>query len=123
MTAKIKRLARPKRESKNVSFRLGREQHAVLMARVEQSGLSPRAWLERAILANETTIVARQKQHPNIDSLLFQLGRAGNNLNQIALRLNTLQKSGGLNQGAADHALELLDAVAHQLTRAIDRAR
>jgi hypothetical protein len=114
---------KPKTTTAVVSFRLGAAAHAKLNAQVEASNRSPREWLEKAILENRTTIIARQKPHKDLRALLFQISRAGNNINQLAHKFNLLDKMGQLGPGEYDTAVSRLDEIAGMLREALDHAR
>ena len=113
----------PRRDTINVAFRLERTSHAVLLERAETAGVSTRVWLEDAILKNQTRIFARQKPHKDLTALLFQLSRAGNNLNQITHLANALHARGKLDKTEFVDALEQLDCVTDLLRRMLDHAR
>ena len=114
--------SKAKRETVLVSYRLDKNSHEVLNNRAAAAGISARRWIESAILANKTQIIARQKPHPDLRALLFQVSRAGNNLNQIAHRLNSLHVSGALNAADADVALQAIDHIGVYLKKALDHA-
>ena len=103
--------------------RLPLEAHALIHARAEAAGVSARAWLTDAILADKTKIIARQKPHPDLSRLVFQVNKAGNNLNQIAKRINELALVGELSQEKARLELDKLIAIEALLREAVSHAR
>ncbi|PZQ76172.1 MAG: plasmid mobilization relaxosome protein MobC [Sphingomonas sp.] len=113
--------ARP--ASKVASFRLRAEAHDTITARAKEAGISPRAWLEDAILTNRTQIVAKAAKHPDLNGLLFQVNRAGNNLNQIAHTLHGLRLANKLTPEHYEQHMATLSAIETALTEALGRAR
>ncbi|WP_076999130.1 plasmid mobilization relaxosome protein MobC [Variovorax sp. KK3] len=109
-------------KTKVASFRLSAEAHAKLTARAREAGISGRAWFERAILDNQTEIVARPQQHPELKALLFQAAKAGNNLNQLAHRFNALRLEGRMSQQDCARALATLDEIYGAFREAVARA-
>lgn len=67
---------------KRVCFRLSEEEYEMLCDKVETSGLSQQTYIIRALLDKEILNVEPLKQ------MLPEMKRQGNNLNQIAKRLN-----------------------------------
>lgn len=113
--------ARP--ASKVASFRLRTEAHDTIIARAKEAGISPRAWLEDAILTNRTQIIAKPAKHPDLKGLLFQINRAGNNLNQIAHTLHGLRLANKLTPEHYEQHMATLSAIETALTEALGRAR
>lgn len=110
-------------QRKPASYRLLPEAHSRIVQSAKAAGISPRAWLETAILENKTSIVARQRPHPDLGPLLFQTRQAGNNLNQIARKLNQRDLIGELSPTDIEEALQLLERLHGLFKRALDRAR
>ncbi len=75
------------------------------------------------MLDNQTQILAKPKLHPNLSDLMFQVGRAGNNVNQLAHRFNTLALKDGIRQIDVALALSELERISQTLQEALDRAR
>lgn len=112
---------RAKRETVNVSFRFDVAAHALLLQQAKAARMSTRAWLEAAVLNNKTEVHIP----PDEDlarALLFQVGRAGNNLNQIAHKLNSLDMAGRLTPDRIEEGVAQLDAIQRLLRRAVARA-
>ena len=112
-----------KPKSEVASFRLLSEAHEVLYERAKTAGVSTRVWLEKAILENQTKIIAKQKPQPDLRSLLFQVNKAGNNINQLAHHFNTLNKVNKINKDEYLIALETLENIHKDLKEAIHYAR
>lgn len=110
-------------KSEVASFRLLSEAHKVLYERAKTAGVSTRVWLEKAILENQTKIIAKQKPQPDLRSLLFQVNKAGNNINQLAHHFNTLNKVNKISKDEYLTALETLENIHNDLKEAIHYAR
>lgn len=106
-----------------VSFRVDAAVQDKIKENSKKAGLSPRVWLEKAILENRTSIVARQKPHPDLRALLFQISRAGNNINQLAYKFNLLHKMGEVGADECGQAIARLDDIADSLREALEHAR
>ena len=104
-------------------FRLTPSTREKLFARADAAGMNGREWLEQAILENATKIVAKQKPHPELRPLLFQVNKAGNNINQLAHHFNTLQLANKLTTEQALAALSTLDRIEKELLEAVEYAR
>lgn len=89
----------------------------------EQAGISTRKWLEEAILNNRTRIVERPKPSADLRSLVTQINRMGNNVNQVAHNLNTAQVTGKLTRDECLDAIERLDHIRALLNETISYAR
>lgn len=110
-------------KSRVVSFRLADKAHDLLMDKANESGLSPRAWLERAILENQTQIVSRQKPHPELRPTLFLYGKASNNLNQLAHHFNSQFLMGKITAETVEGAIEVLSSIRALLLDRVHGAR
>ncbi|MDM0036736.1 plasmid mobilization relaxosome protein MobC [Variovorax sp. J22P271] len=106
-----------------VSFRISALAHAQITFKAEEAGISTRAWLEQAILGNRTQIVARMTPHHELKPLLFQACKAGNNLNQLAHRVNTLRLEGKLTAQECAALLKELQAIQATFREAVANAR
>lgn len=112
------------RPSVVVSFRMRTDAHAALLEKAAAAGMTPRSWMEKAVLKlPEPHVVRRKKEHPDLRPLLFQVARAGNNLNQLAHKFNSLDQAGRLRAGDFQHGVEVLRGISAQLHRALARAR
>lgn len=115
--------SQPKPGRVPASFRLHPAAHEKLYAQAAEAGISTRSWLEQAILENRTQIVAKPRLHPDLRDLLYQVNKAGNNVNQLAHHFNTLALKGGIPSSEVALALSALDRIAQTLQEALDRAR
>lgn len=121
--SKDKQTPKAKPKSEIASFRLLSEVHVLLYDRAEKAGLSTREWLEKAILENQTKIVVKQKVTPDLRSLLFQVNKVGNNINQLAHHFNSLNKANKINRDEYLSALAALENIHNDLKEAIHYAR
>lgn len=107
-----------------VSLRMKPAAHAALLAQAEAAEITPRSWLEKAALQlTDAHLVRRKKEHPDLRALLFQVSRAGNNINQLAHKFNALDKIGKLGQGEFQVGVEVLRDLTAVLQKALARAR
>jgi hypothetical protein len=97
--------------------------HAKLFAQAAAAGISTRAWLEQAVIENQTHIVAKPKLHPDYRELLYQVNKAGNNVNQLAHHFNALSLKGSIRASEVTLALSALERIAQTLQEVLDRAR
>ena len=116
----MKNLARP--PTKPFAARLSLAAHALIHERARAAGVSTREWLERAILADRTHVVARKKLHPDLGPLLFQVNKAGNNLNQLAHHFNVLARDRPIVDDDVASAIEMLIKIEQSMTEALRRA-
>lgn len=113
----------PKPKTIPASFRLSKAAHEAITKRSNEAGVSTREWLETAILENRTHIVARQKPHPELKPLLFQVNKAGNNLNQLAHRFNALRLENKLTTADFLEGMRKLEQIESDLAEALANAR
>lgn len=106
-----------------VSFRISNEAYDRMISDAETAGISTRAWLEQAILANQTKIVERKKTSDDVRALVVQINRIGNNLNQIAHNLNTASLTGRLTPADCGEAIDKLDHLRALLNEVLIYAR
>lgn len=106
-----------------VSFRVSNETYERLTSNAAKAGISTKLWLEKAILENQTQIVERPKPNRDLSSLVAQVNRAGNNINQIAHNLNTAALTSKLTKAECEDALKRLDHLRALLNELIRYAR
>lgn len=112
-----------KKKTRIASVRLITEAHEVWYERAAEAGLSTRAWLEKAILENKTQIIVKQKPHPELRPLLFQVNKAGNNINELAHHFNALKSANAITSAEYLAALDALAEIQLSLREAVDYAR
>jgi hypothetical protein len=105
------------------SFRLSEAAHAKLFGQAAAAGISTRAWLEQAVIDNKTNITAKPKLHPDYRELLYQVNKAGNNVNQLAHHFNSLALKGSVRPSEVALALSALERISQTLQEVLDRAR
>lgn len=115
-------MPKPRQPTRPFAARLSEEAHARIHTRAALAGLSARAWLEAAILEEKATIISRAKPHRDLAGLLYQVNKAGNNVNQLALHFNTLVHKNPLTNLDAITALIELKRIRELLGEAINRA-
>lgn len=108
--------------TKVASFRLAAAAHERLYSQAEKAGLSTRAWLEQAILENQTQIIAKAKPNRELAPLLFQVNKIGNNINQLAHHFNAMELAGRLGPDQAAMATNALRGVQRLLREALNHA-
>jgi hypothetical protein len=112
-------MARPKIDrpklTKTISVRLTDEQHADFLKKLAPSGLNESQWMRRAILANETAIIAAPVQTEADRRLLFINSKASNNVNQLAHAVNYARIKGDLNEKLCLDLLTRLDLILHYM--------
>lgn len=82
--------SKTKKRKKNnqIQFRLSDEDYCIFMRRIENSGLSKTEFLTRACTSQVIRCVSGENVNDRLESLSYEVNRYGNNLNQIAKRLN-----------------------------------
>lgn len=112
-------MARPKNDrpklAKIVSARLTDEQNADFLKRLELSGLTESEYIRRAILGDETTIIAAPVQTEADRRQLFIISKASNNLNQLAHVMNYARVKGDIDRDLCIELLTKLDLISRYL--------
>ncbi len=114
-----------RRQTKIMSFRFAPGAHDALLQHSQAEGISTRSWLEKRLLAlpRVNVVLRRERDGPELRAMLFQVSRAGNNLNQLAHKFNRLDLAGQLRGSDLHDAKAVLLRVADVLQRALDHAR
>jgi hypothetical protein len=112
-----------KEKTEVVSFRISESLQKKLYSQSDAAGVSAKVWLEKAILENKTKIIAKQKPHPELRPLLFQVNKAGNNINQLAHHFNTMKLDGKITHDEYHVALDSLSDIQKIMREALDYAR
>lgn len=112
-------MARPKSDrpklTKTISARLTDEQHADFLKKLEPSGLTESEYVRRAILGDETTIIAAPIRTEADRRLLFINSKASNNLNQLAHAVNYARVKGDFDQKLCLDLLIRLDLISRYM--------
>ena len=103
-------------------FRLEPATHALLHARAQTAGVSTKLWLDRAIVENKTRIVARTAPHPELRPLLYQVNKAGDEINQLARHFNKMRLENMISRDELVVALQILERIEGQLQQALEHA-
>lgn len=101
MAEKQKLLGRPQenetKRTRKIDVRFTESEYATIKAMEKELGLSQTALVRMRILNNSGTIVINAKALLSaIDKIGAEMGRAGNNINQLAHHANTLRLQGAL---------------------------
>lgn len=115
-------MATPKEKTIPWAGRLPETAWKLFHQRADEAGISSRAWLTDVLLADKVKVVAKQKPHPDLSSLVFQVNKAGNNLNQLAKRINELVKAGQIDFADAKIYLDGLLVIEAELKKAVSLA-
>lgn len=70
--------------TKIINFRLSNDDYDKYMTKVMMSGYNSSEFFRNAVLENKTEILHKE----DVQRLLFQLNKIGNNINQLAYRAN-----------------------------------
>lgn len=109
-----------RRKSKVIGVRVYDLEEIEIKLKAEEAGLSVPSYIRQTVLEN-IAVTKTRKSPPPLDVRLFssalgQLGKIGNNLNQIAKRLN---EGGGVGIDRIFTALEQLHFSMNELLKAI----
>lgn len=95
-----------------ILFRLNRKEAEALEKKVKKSGLNREAYLRQLI----TGVVPRDAPSPDYYSMMRELHKIGNNLNQIAQKAHTLNV---MDVQRYDEALRLFEKTVKEITEAV----
>ncbi len=95
-----------------IQFWLDKKEAEALQKRVKKSGLSREAYLRHLI----NGLVPQEAPPPDYYSMMRELYRIGNNLNQIARKAHALQ---ALDVQRYDASLEMLETAIRKITEAV----
>lgn len=117
-------MARPSKPAsekltKVASFRLTDADYAAYQTKFVASGLNQSEFFRRYVLTNETEVIA--KPGPTVDKkrLIYLFGKAGNNINQLAHRLNSDHLAGTVGERTYIAILEALQDIERHMSRVI----
>jgi len=85
--------------SERVAFRLTKVDYEEYLRKVSSSGMTSSEFFREAVLKNQTKIVVLA---PETKELVLQFNRIGNNLNQMAHRVNADYAAGVIDQSRYD---------------------
>lgn len=96
----------------SIMFRLDRKEAEALNKKVKKSGLNREAYLRQLI----TGVVPKDVPPPDYYSMMGELHKIGNNLNQIAQKAHTLNV---MDVQRYDGALRLFEKTVKEITEAV----
>lgn len=96
----------------SIMFRLDRKEAEALNKKVKKSGLNREAYLRQLI----TGVVPKDVPPPDYYSMMRELHKIGNNLNQIAQKAHTLNV---MDVQRYDGALRLFEKTVKEITEAV----
>ena len=108
-------MARPRKDKtqvgKPVAFRLPVHEYERFQQKVKESGLTQSEFFRRAVIANETTVIASPAQSETDRRQLFIISKASNNLNQLAYVMNCARLKGDIDRELCVEILAKLDLI------------
>jgi len=101
MKAKLRTGGRPRltegKKSKKIDVRFTEDEYEIILQLEETLGITKTEFIRSRVLKNTPELMVNAKELiTSIDSIGTELGRCGNNINQLARHANTLNKSGKL---------------------------
>src|SRR5438067_1532438 len=85
------------KRSKKIDARFTEEEYKIILSLEKTLGISKTEVLRRRVLNNaETTVINAKELITSIDNIFADMGRVGNNINQLARHANTLKLQGAL---------------------------
>lgn len=103
MAAKIKKTGRPKllegKRTKKIDARFTEEEYKTILALENELGVRKTDLVRTRLLQNAPAILINAKEMiAQLDSIGAELGRSGNNINQLAKHANILNKKNRVTQ-------------------------
>ena len=83
-----KKEVKKRRKNNQIQFRLSDENYCIFLKRIKISGLSKTEFLTRACTMQTIKCISTEDVKRKLEALSYEVNRYGNNLNQIAKRLN-----------------------------------
>lgn len=112
-------MARPRKDKsqlgKPVAFRLPLHEYERFKQKVKESGLTQSEFFRRAIIDNETTVVAVPVQSETDQRSLFIMSKVSNNLNQLAHVMNAARLKGIIDRELCTDLFAKLDLILRYL--------
>ncbi len=112
-------MARPRKDKSEVgrpvSFRLPLHEYERFAEKVRDSGLTQSEFFRRAVIDNETTVIAAPVQTETERRQLFIVSKASNNLNQLAHVMNYARVKGDIDRKLCIEVMANLDLIARYL--------
>lgn len=101
--------------TERVGFRLTKIDFDAYQKKVAESGLTESEFFRTCVLTNKTQVVAKARKSDNSERILFLVRKSGNNINQIAHRINADHLAGKVSEKTYIEVLEELQAISAQL--------
>lgn len=105
-----------------VAFRLTKSEFQPYIEPLRKSGLSRSSFFRRVFVEHDAVIHVRERAHPDYQHLIFCMNKAGNNLNQLARKINTMDKAGLLTVKDSARIYQSLSQISYVMSRLIDDA-
>lgn len=91
------------KRSKKIDARFTEEEYKIILSLEKTLGVSKTEVLRRRVLNNaETTVINAKELITSLDNIFADMGRVGNNINQLAKHANTLKLQGALSPLVVD---------------------
>jgi len=91
------------KRSKKIDARFTEEEYKIILSLEKTLGISKTEVLRRRVLNNaETTVINAKELITSLDNIFADMGRVGNNINQLAKHANTLKLQGALSPFVVD---------------------
>ena len=91
------------KRSKKIDARFTEDEYKIILSLEKTLGISRTEILRRRALSNaETTIINAKDLIISLDDIFAEMGRVGNNINQLAKHANTLKLQGALSPLVVD---------------------
>jgi hypothetical protein len=101
--AKGRPLLESGKRSKKIDVRFTEEEYKIIISLEKTLGISKTEVLRRRVLNNaETTLINAKEFITSLDNIFADMGRVGNNINQLAKHANTLKLQGALSPLVVD---------------------
>jgi len=92
------------KRSKKIDVRFTEDEYQLILSLEITLGISKTELLRQRVLSNGTTTVINAKELiRSLDDIFAEMGRVGNNINQLAKHANTLKLQGALSPIVAEH--------------------
>lgn len=113
------------RRSKKIDARFTEDEYKLILELEKELGISKTELVRMRVLNNAGNIVVNARELlKHLDSIGAEMGRSGNNINQLARHANTLKLQGALSPEVVSKYNELLDGyikIQHMLEVALRR--
>jgi hypothetical protein len=105
-----------------VSLRLTEEEYSLFADKIEQSSLTRSAFFRNLIMSKSDSVNIEVKDLTAVRELLYIVNKSGNNINQLALRVNAAHKNGLLSDSKFSLFINVLINIQSLLKKAVEYA-